>query len=354
MREVTPSELLSGSARPGTLRLDSVLASELSKRFDLKLFGDDLKLLSIEKLTTASGPCPEFSTSFFSSKKFAHLLAGIKNCAIITKPELLEVVVASGNTALLSEDPKSTFFEILHYFVHEGRYEALKSHRDPSAKIADSAFIGKNVYIDCDVRIGDGAKILPNTYIGVGAVVHPKAVIGHSGYEPVEIQGKRRLSPHAGGVWLSSGVEVGANTCIDKGYFGEFSFVAEESSIGPFVHIAHSVKIGTRCDIGSGAQIAGFASIGDGVQIGHHATVLQITTIGAYSMIGNGAVVLREIPPFSAIAGSPSKASGWVCICRTPLKFDGTNAASCTKCEAIYSLDSDHLRQLNARVESIN
>ncbi len=307
MREVSPEELLSGATRPASLRLDSVHASELSKHFSLQLFGDDLQVRSIEKLSTASGPCAEFSTSFFSSAKFAHLLDGIKNCVIITKPELREIVVASGNSALISNDPKSTFFEILYHFVKEGRYEALKSHRDWSAKVADTAFIGRNVYIDRDAWIGDGAKILPNSYIGVGAVVHPRAVIGHSGFEPVEICGKRRLSPHAGGAWISSGATIGANTCIDKGYFGEFTYIGDETSIGHFVHIAHSVKTGMNCEIGSGVQIAGFASIGDGVQIGPHATVLQITTIGDYSLIGSGAVILRDIPPFSAVNGSPSE-----------------------------------------------
>lgn len=307
MKEISPEELLSGSTRPASLRLESVHASELSKRFSLKLYGPDLQIRSIEKLSTASGPCAEFSTSFFSSAKFAHLLKGIRNCAIITKPELGEMVVESGNSALISNDPKSTFFEILLQFVSEGRYEALKNHRDASAKVADTAYIGGNVYIDRDAWIGDGAKILPNSYIGVGAIVHPKAVVGHSGFEPVEICGRRRLSPHAGGVWLAAGVTIGANSCIDKGYFGEFTFIGEETSIGPFVHVAHSVKTGMNCDVGSGVQIAGFASIGDGVQIGPHATVLQITSIGEYSLIGSGSVVLRDIPAFRAICGSPSE-----------------------------------------------
>ncbi len=306
MKEITPQELLSGSTQPASLRLDSVLATELSKRYSLQLYGNDLQLRSIEKLTTTNGPCSQYSASFFSSAKFAHLLDGVKHCAIITKPELKDIVLESDNTVLVSDDPKSTFFEILFDSVNEGRYEALKSYRDPSAKIADSAYIGRNVYIDRDAFISDGAKILPNTYVGVGVVVHPKAVIGHNGWEPVEIRGRRRILPHAGGVWLASGVTIGANTCVDKGYFGEFTYIGEATSIGHFVHVAHSVKTGIGCHIGSGAQIAGFVSIEDGVQIGPHATILQITTLGAYSRIGNLSVVLRDIPPFGVVEGTAS------------------------------------------------
>src|SRR4051812_12728097 len=101
MKEVSPKRLLVDSMKPRKLQLDAVYASELCEPFRLKLMGEDLKLASVQKLTSAAGACPDYSLSFFSSRAFAHLLDGIQNCAILTKPELGEIVAGSGNSALV-------------------------------------------------------------------------------------------------------------------------------------------------------------------------------------------------------------------------------------------------------------
>lgn len=92
------------------------------------------------------------------------------------------------------------------------------------------------------------------------------------------------------GVIVQAGVSVGDNSSIHMG-----SLIGHESGIGNSVFIAH------------GVSVSGCCRIGDGCFIGTHATVLPRVAIGKWSVVGAGAVVTRDIPPYSVVVGNPAR-----------------------------------------------
>ncbi|MDR2119618.1 MAG: N-acetyltransferase [Tannerella sp.] len=81
-----------------------------------------------------------------------------------------------------------------------------------------------------------------------------------------------------------------------------------------------------------------------GATIGANATIICGRTIGAYAMIGAGAVVTKDVPPYALVVGNPAKQVGWVSEYGHRLDFDSDGTAVCPEGDAVY-----HLR--NGKVE---
>lgn len=81
-----------------------------------------------------------------------------------------------------------------------------------------------------------------------------------------------------------------------------------------------------------------------GATLGANCTVLCGLTIGAYAMVGAGAVVTRDVPAHALVLGVPARQLGWVCRCGVTLTMPaGQGALRCAACEARYRLDGAHL-----------
>jgi UDP-2-acetamido-3-amino-2,3-dideoxy-glucuronate N-acetyltransferase len=82
-----------------------------------------------------------------------------------------------------------------------------------------------------------------------------------------------------------------------------------------------------------------------GASIGANATVLCGITIGSYSFIGAGAVVLKDVPDYALVVGNPAKQKGWMCECGIRLVFHGT-AATCGECKRRYlSIETNRIEE---------
>ncbi len=185
--------------------------------------------------------------------------------------------------------------------------------------------------------------ILPNSYIGPGVVVKPNAVIGGNGFESTS-GNQRRIVPHAGGVWLASGVQVGSCTCLDKGLFGDFTTIGNHTLIDNLVHFAHSARAGAFCSIIAGAEISGSVVLGDGVWLGPNCSISQGIHIADHCYIGTGSVVVRDLAAHSLAYGSPAKFAAWVCECRNKISFDDSRS-TCSACGKEYVLTGDRVRR---------
>lgn len=172
--------------------------------------------------------------------------------------------------------------------------------------ILNGAYIGNHVVIGTHCRIHPNAVIYDHTRIGNNVVIHAGAVIGADGFGYKQRNGRHIKVPHVGNIVIEDDVEIGANTCIDRGTFGS-TVIGSGTKIDNLVQIGHNNTIGRNviicgqtgisgsCTIEDNAILAGSAGIADHVRIGHHAVVM------ARSGVSN------DIPPATQVFGSPAK-----------------------------------------------
>jgi UDP-3-O-[3-hydroxymyristoyl] glucosamine N-acyltransferase len=149
--------------------------------------------------------------------------------------------------------------------------------------------------------------VAPWVKLGKNVIIHPGAVIGADGfgYELNE-KGERERFPHIGGVVIGDNVEIGSNTCIDRGTLGD-TIIGEGTKIDNLVHIAHNVVIGKHCSIIAQAMIGGGTKIGDHVRVAPCACIRDGLTIGDGALIGMGSVVTKNVDEGATVYGVPAK-----------------------------------------------
>lgn len=125
--------------------------------------------------------------------------------------------------------------------------------------------------------------------------------------------------------WLL-GVELPSRLRAGEGlrlYHGHALVVHEETVLGRNVTLRHGTTIGTK---ENGGPNDGAPRIGDNVEIGANATILGPITIGNDAIIGAGAVVTKDVPPYAVVAGNPAR------LIRIRHDADAADIAAATKC----------------------
>ena len=162
-------------------------------------------------------------------------------------------------------------------------------------EIGDNVFIENNVIIDNKVCIGE------NT------IIHSGVVIGKEGFGYFKNDDGISIKvPHFGGVEIGHDVEIGANTCIDRGTLDD-TIIGDYVKIDNLCHIAHNVIIGKRTKITAMSLLAGSSELGDECYLAPGVIVKNQVKIGARCIIGMGAMVLKDVEDQKVIVGSPGK-----------------------------------------------
>jgi UDP-3-O-[3-hydroxymyristoyl] glucosamine N-acyltransferase len=221
----------------------------------------------------------------------------------------------SGCNYIVVKNPRLAFKNILEkFFVSKPPTGiAVSASIHPSVKMGTDVFVGRNVVIEANCIVGNGSAIGHNTVILAGTEIGANVKIGSNntiggtgfGYEK-EASGEYSLIPHIGGVTIHDNVEIGNNTCIDRGVLGN-TVIHENAKIDNLVHIAHGVVIGKNSLIIANAMIGGSTNIGDNVWFAPSASVLNKKTIADNAVVGMGAVVVKDVKEGETIVGNPGK-----------------------------------------------
>jgi UDP-3-O-[3-hydroxymyristoyl] glucosamine N-acyltransferase len=213
-----------------------------------------------------------------------------------------------------------------------------------TAKLGNGCKIGANSYVGKNVTIGDNVVIYPNvsifdntsigneTIIWSGTVIRERSEIGsqcifHSnvsigadgfGYRP-SIDGRGLVKiKHIGNVVIGNAVEVGANSCIDRGKFSA-TILGDGCKIDNLVQIGHNSVLGKCCIIAGNSGLAGSVTLGDGVIIGGGASIKDHVTIHSGATVGGGSGVISDVEAGKTVIGYPAcdsreKIKQWVAL----------------------------------------
>ncbi len=204
------------------------------------------------------------------------------------------------------ENPRLVYLRVLKKFF----YKNLELKVAPEKRLAESVMVGEGSIVYPGVTFGKNVVIhhnvviYPNVAIGSNVEIESGCVIGSKGfgYEKNESAGYEHF-PHLGGVVIGDDVEIGANTCIDRGTLGD-TVVGEGSKVSNFCQIAHNAVIGENCLITGKAQIGGGATIGRNSYIGPSVVISNKVNIGEHCDVKIGSVVVSDVENKASVSGN--------------------------------------------------
>ncbi len=272
--------------------------------------------------------------AFLANPKYEEYLY-ITKASIVIINELQEIKQPIVTTLIKVPDAYSAFAILLDKYQQIQRQQ-LNGIQQPAyisatAKIGENVFIGAFAYLGENVIIADSAKIFPNTYIGdhvvIGenSIIHPGVKIYHDcvigknvtihagtvigsdgfGFAP-QADGTFKKVPQIGNVVIEDGVEIGANTTIDRATMGS-TLIKAGAKLDNLLQIAHNVEVGNNTVIAAQAGISGSTKVGNNVMIGGQAGIVGHIQIADGSKINAQSGVSKSIKtPHSSVTGSPA------------------------------------------------
>ena len=295
--------------------LEGVVAGELC--------GDgDLPIARLAPLESADAS----SLSFLANPRYAAQLGSTAAACVIVAPDLRELACARG-AAIVTPDPYL-------YFARLSQWWAARQRRAPAAGVHPSAVIepgallhasasvgplcyvgagaqvgagaviGSHGHIGADARVGAGARLAARVTLGEAcvlgqrAIVHSGVVIGADGFgfapdgrgdtaQWIKIE-------QLGAVCIGDDVEIGANTCIDRGALAD-TVIDEGVKLDNLIQVGHNVRIGAHSAMAGCVGIAGSAKIGRHCTAGGGAIILGHLELVDHVHITAATVVTRSI-----------------------------------------------------------
>ncbi len=178
--------------------------------------------------------------------------------------------------------------------------------------LGDRARVGSHAVLGAGSRVGEDSVIhphvvlYPGTKLGARVILHAGARVGADGFGYVpDGEGVAKV-PQVGGCVLEDDVEVGANTCIDRGSIGQTT-VGRYSKLDNLVQIAHNVQVGRGVLMAAFTGVSGSTEIGNGVMTGGQAGFTGHLQIGDGVRVAAKSAVLRDVPSGMTVSGSPAR-----------------------------------------------
>ncbi|NBX02805.1 MAG: UDP-3-O-(3-hydroxymyristoyl)glucosamine N-acyltransferase [Alphaproteobacteria bacterium] len=178
-------------------------------------------------------------------------------------------------------------------------------------KLGKGCWIGANTVISDGVEIGDDSRIgalcsISHAIIGGRAFFHRGVHIGQDGFGFAPGRGGVTKVPQLGRVMIGDDVEIGSNSCIDRGA-GPDTVIGSGTKIDNLVQIGHNVQIGRFVFVVAQTGIAGSTHIGDGAMLGGQSGFAGHLSIGAGAKIAAQAGVMADVPAGASYGGAPAQ-----------------------------------------------
>ena len=272
--------------------------------------------------------------TFVDNRKYLERLAGSKAGACIVAPAFADRL-PSGMTALLMKAPYRGFALALQAYyptsmqpltagfdVREATAVHPSARIEPGVVIEPGAVIGREAWVGSGTTVAAGALVgyrvtvgrncfigpsvsLTHTLIGDRVILHAGVRIGQDGFGFAMGAGGHLKVPQIGRVIIQDDVEIGANSCVDRGALKD-TIIGEGTKIDNLVQIGHNVVVGRRCVIVAQTALAGSCTLEDFVVMGGQSGVAGHLTVGAGAQIAGVSHVTDSVPPRARMVGTPA------------------------------------------------
>ncbi|WP_431509102.1 UDP-3-O-(3-hydroxymyristoyl)glucosamine N-acyltransferase [Variovorax sp. DAIF25] len=259
--------------------------------------------LSIERLSPLQNAQPD-ALSFLSHPKYQQELAASRAGCVIVSPAMSEAAAARG-ACIVTPDPYLYFARLTQLWkASHARPEAERIHPSavvhPEAQVDPTARIGALCVIERGARIGAGTvlksrvTVSEDCTIGERCLLHPGVVIGADGFGLAPSKEGWVKIEQLGAVRIGNDVEIGANTCIDRGALDD-TVLEDGVKLDNLIQIGHNVRVGRNTAMAGCVGVAGSATIGANCTFGGGAIVLGHLSVADNVHVSAATVVTRSI-----------------------------------------------------------
>jgi len=310
--------------------MKSYSASEINTLLKGNMVGDtSFTISSPEQIELAGND----QITFIGSKKYEKLWAGSKASVAVVNNDIS--IEPGDNRAFIKvNNADLAMSQILELFAPSHPQFDTDIHPNasvhPTAIIGAGTRIGAGCYIGPNVELGENVTVYPNAtildnstvgksstvwsgvvirencHIGNHCILHPNASIGADGFgfRPCPERGLAKV-PQIGNVIIGNWVEIGANSCVDRGKFSS-TIIGDGCKIDNLVQIGHNSVMGKFCIMAGNSGLAGSVTLGNGVIIGGSASIKDHSTLGDGVTVGAGSGVTGDIPAGKTYLGYPA------------------------------------------------
>jgi len=267
--------------------------------------------------------------SFLANKRYQNDLEATQAAAVLVSRN---ASVHAQQCVIRVDDPYFAFACLQRFFHPDIAASCIRHDSaiiDASAELADDVDVGAGAVIAAHVRIGKGTRIGSGCVIGEAVaigedcLVHAKAVIaercilgnevilqsgaiiGSDGFGYAWSGSKHLKIPQVGRVILEDDVEIGANTCIDRGAIGD-TVIERGVKLDNQIQIAHNVHIGAYSIMAAQVGISGSSRIGTGCQFGGQSALAGHIHIGDGVKLAARSGVISDLAAGGTYAGAPA------------------------------------------------
>jgi UDP-3-O-[3-hydroxymyristoyl] glucosamine N-acyltransferase len=260
--------------------------------------------------------------AFVAQARYASQIDSTHASALIVPPALREVAKARG-ACVVTPDPYLYFARLTQWWraqhsplpppqVHPLASIHPDAHLDAMVDVGPYAVIGAGAHVASGARIGAHAVLGVGSSVGEHSVLHPRVtlgdachigarcivhsgvVIGADGFGFAPHEGQWVKIEQLGAVRIGDDVEIGANTCIDRGALDD-TVIEDGVKLDNLIQIGHNVHIGAHTAMAGCVGVAGSATIGAHCTVGGGAVVLGHLSLAQGVHISAASVVTRSI-----------------------------------------------------------